>query len=207
MLLSFKLFLKSKSPGWKGFWFKLLFGSKRLKIGNGFKCDTWPDILLTQKGSVEIGDNVYLRRNVEIRAHQNAKILLEGNNRIDRGVRVLASNDSQLTIGKGTRVGLYSIFNGGDSITVGKNVLISGFVYLQTSMHRHEAGTNVQNQGFHHAPVVIEDDCWCGAHVVVLPGVTLKKGAIVGSNAVVNSNVTENEIVGGVPAKTIKTRV
>jgi len=54
--------------------------------------------------------------------------------------------------------------------------------------------------------VVIEDDVWIGANVVVSPGVHIKRGAIVGANSVVTKDVDAYSIVGGAPAKFIKYR-
>ena len=53
---------------------------------------------------------------------------------------------------------------------------------------------------------MIEDDVWLGAHVVVLPGVTIGRGAIVAAGAVVNRDVESMSIVAGVPAKPIGQR-
>ncbi len=52
--------------------------------------------------------------------------------------------------------------------------------------------------------IILEQDCWLGAGVIILPNVTIGKGAIVGAGAVVNKNVEAGTIVGGVPAKYIK---
>jgi len=54
--------------------------------------------------------------------------------------------------------------------------------------------------------VVIEDDVWLGANAVILKGVTIGKGAIVASGALVTKNVPPYSIVGGVPAKLLKSR-
>lgn len=201
MLLGTKLYLKSKKPEWKGFWFKLLFSSKKLQIGKGFRCETWPDIQITDQAKIIIGDNVYFRRNVEIRSHGNSTVHFEGNNRIDRGVRVLGANDAFINIRSGSRIGLYSVLNGGESISLGKKVLLSGFVYVQTSMHNFKNSGYIQDQGYTHAPVVLEDNVWCGAHVVILPGVIMGESAIAGSNAVVTKNVEKHQVVTGIPAR------
>jgi acetyltransferase-like isoleucine patch superfamily enzyme len=58
----------------------------------------------------------------------------------------------------------------------------------------------------HSAGVRIGDDCWLGANVVVLPGITIGRGAIVGANAVVARDVPPYEIVGGVPAQRLRSR-
>lgn len=59
---------------------------------------------------------------------------------------------------------------------------------------------------FQKSPVVIEDDVWIGANVVILPGVTVHRGAILAAGAVVNLDVEPYTIAGGVPAKAIKKR-
>lgn len=206
MFFELHQYVKRVWPKINGKLFKLLFSSSRVKIGANFQCDTWPSIIVEKSAQLSIGENVLLRRNVEIRAHKNSSIILKGNNRIDRGVRILSSNNSTITIEEGTRIGLYSILNGGDDIFIGKKVLISGFVYLQTSMHNHKKGANVQDQGYSHGPVKLESDVWLGTHVVILPNCILGNGSVVGSNAVVTKSINSGEVVGGIPAKVLKER-
>ncbi|MDA3883770.1 MAG: acyltransferase [Bacteroidales bacterium] len=193
-------------PKIKGFLFKFFYSGKQIHIGKHFKCDTFPDIWLTGNAKISIGDDVIFRRNVDIRAHKEAKISIENNVRIDKFVRILASNSAQIHIQEGARIGCNSVLNGGDSINVGKKCLISGFVYLQTSMHKHEGEKNIQDQGFDHAEITLGDDVWLGTHATVLPGCTIHPKAIVGSNAVVTKNVETKTVVTGIPAKPIKTR-
>ena len=52
--------------------------------------------------------------------------------------------------------------------------------------------------------VTIEDDVWIGTGAVILPGVTLHRGAVIGAGAVVTKDVDAYTVVGGVPAKFIK---
>lgn len=207
MLFNIHQYLKAKKPQWKGAFFKILFASSRLKIGSNFQCDTFPSFIINKGCKVFIGDNVQFRRNIELRSHGSSSINIESNVRIDRGVRLLAANESMISIKKGARIGLYTVFNGGDNITVGEKSLISGFVYLQTSMHNYKKGQNVQDQGYAHAPITLENDVWLGAHVVVLPNTVIGEGAVVGSNAVVTNSVQAFEVVGGVPAKALKERL
>lgn len=53
-------------------------------------------------------------------------------------------------------------------------------------------------------PVIIEDDVVIGAGAVILEGVRVGRGSVIGANAVVNKDVLENVVVGGIPAKEIK---
>ncbi len=54
--------------------------------------------------------------------------------------------------------------------------------------------------------VTISDDVWIGRNAVVLPGVTIGRGAIVGAGAVVTHSVPDYAIVAGVPAKILRFR-
>ena len=55
-----------------------------------------------------------------------------------------------------------------------------------------------------HAPIKIGRGVWMGAHVTVLPGVTIGDNAIIAAGAVVAKDVPADMIVGGVPARVIK---
>lgn len=199
--------LRDFRPKFYGWLTRVVYSGSNISFGKNLRCDSVPKILIDTNAKLTINDNLELRRNIEIRVHGKARVNIGKNVRIDRGVRILAANQSEITIGEGTRIGLYTVFNGGDSITVGKKTLISGFVYLQTSMHGFkDRNLSVQEQGYDHLPVVLEEDVWLGTHVVILPGVRLEKGVVVGSNAVVTKSVEAYKVVGGIPAKELKER-
>jgi acetyltransferase-like isoleucine patch superfamily enzyme len=54
--------------------------------------------------------------------------------------------------------------------------------------------------------VKIGSDCWVGANCIIMPGVTIGDGAVIAGGSVVTKNVEAFTIVGGVPAKIIKSR-
>ena len=56
------------------------------------------------------------------------------------------------------------------------------------------------------APVIIEDDCWIGANVTILKGVTIGRGSVIAAGAVVTKSCEPYSIIGGVPAKLIRMR-
>jgi maltose O-acetyltransferase len=90
----------------------------------------------------------------------------------------------------------------GYPLTIGNNVSIAGEVRIYTMEHDIDSPT-FEEVG---APVVIEDYVVIGTRVTILPGVHIYKGAVIASGAVVTRDVGEYEVVGGVPAKLIKTR-
>ncbi len=80
-------------------------------------------------------------------------------------------------------------------------------VIILTRNHKFDSvDTPIQEQGGTTKPVTICDDVWLGTRVIVLPGVTIGKGAIAAAGAVVAREVPEFAIVGGCPAKVIKYR-
>lgn len=200
-------YIRSVRPFLLGWLTKIIYAESNISIGKNFRCDSVPRILIDKKCSLTIGQNVEFRRNLEIRVHGNAQIKIGNDIRIDRGVRILAANNSMIDIQNRTRIGLYSVLNGGDSITIGENVLISGFVYLQTSSHQFSTRDKaIRDQGFTHASISIKNEAWLGTHVVVMSGITIGQGAIIGSNAVVTKDVQAFDIMAGVPAKKLNSR-
>ena len=66
------------------------------------------------------------------------------------------------------------------------------------------SGENVRFGKIIAKPVVINDDAWIGTHAVIMPGVTIGKGAIVGAGSIVTKNVEAYTVVVGNPARFVK---
>lgn len=86
-------------------------------------------------------------------------------------------------------------------ITIGDDVLIGPKVNLVTINHPLNPTTR---RSTYCAPIVIENGAWLGAAVTVMPGVTIGQNAVAAANAVVTSDVPDNTVVGGIPARVIK---
>ena len=54
--------------------------------------------------------------------------------------------------------------------------------------------------------VVIEDDAWIGTHAIIMPGVTIGRGAVVGAGCVVTKDVAPYSVVVGIPGELLKMR-
>lgn len=92
-----------------------------------------------------------------------------------------------------------------DSIHIMKNVTIGPNVCIYD--HDHNTQKNINDSSdFVTAPIVIEENVWIGANVSILKGVTIGKNAVVAAGSSVTKNIPDNVVVGGVPAKIIKTR-
>lgn len=110
--------------------------------------------------------------------------------------------------GKNIHIGKNVFFNMGckfqdqGGIFIGDGALIGHNVVLATLNH---AQSPSDRASMIPAPIHIGRNVWIGANATVLPGVTIGDGAIVAAGAVVAKDVPENTIVGGVPARIIRT--
>lgn len=87
-------------------------------------------------------------------------------------------------------------------ITIGDNVLIAPKVNIITINHPLDPA---HRRSTYCAPVRIEDGAWIGAAASIMPGVTIGKNSVVSANAVVTKDVPANTVVGGVPARVLRT--
>ena len=106
--------------------------------------------------------------------------------------------------GKNIRFGKNVYINSGcqfqdlGRIEIGDNALIGHGVILATVDHDLVTRERIIS------PIVIGNDVWIGAGVVVTRGVTIGDGASVAAGAVVIGDVPPGVLVGGVPARIIK---
>ena len=91
------------------------------------------------------------------------------------------------------------------NITIGNNVSIAHATSLVAANHTWEnPEIPIKYNPITKKGIVIHDDVWIGCGVRILDGVIIGSRSIVAAGAVVNKNVEENSLVGGVPAKLIK---
>jgi len=116
---------------------------------------------------------------------------------------------SQLEVGAGgvLRIGNHVFINTGSTISAKVEITIGDRVQIAN-------GVSILDSDFHgledrHSPppaepIRIEDDVWIATRAIVLKGVTIGRGAVVAAGAVVTSDVAPYTLVGGVPARLIR---
>jgi len=111
-------------------------------------------------------------------------------------------NPFNIQIGEDSIIGEDAVLDGRDKLIIGNHVDIASEVMIYNAQH------DVRDPNFRaiNAPVIVEDYVFIGPRAIILPGITIKKGAVVGAGAVVTRDVEEGSIVGGVPAKHIGDR-
>jgi len=113
---------------------------------------------------------------------------------------------SGIKIGRDSLVGEYSVIRGQGGVTIGDRVYTSPFSQVIAVNHVFDDPTRpFVEQGITAEGIVIEDDVWIGAGAVITDGVRIGKGAVVAAGAVVIKDVSPCTVVGGVPARLLKT--
>lgn len=108
---------------------------------------------------------------------------------------------AMLTIGEQTYVNDGVWFGCTERISIGRRVLIGpGVRFFDNAYHSiYERRTMPPSK-----PIVIEDDVWIASDCIILPGVTIGRGAIVGAHSVVLHDVAPFTVVAGNPALPVK---
>ena len=109
----------------------------------------------------------------------------------------------KLKIGDHSWIGDDAVLYSFATITIGKNAVVSQKSYLCAGTHDYRSpGFDIQA-----FPIVIEDEVWVAADVFVAPGVTIGRGAVVGSRSSVFSNLPEMMVCVGSPARPVHPRL
>lgn len=170
---------------------------RQLRLGRGTVIGARTRIVLGDQGHVVAEGSVWISSDVEIQT--NTEVRLGSGTSVQRRCTLIGT----------TRVGRGCIF--------APNVFVSSATHpfrLQPHLPIREQERQLRKSsdspggpGPVDAAVWIQDDCWLGTNVVVCPGVTVGKGAVVGANSVVVDDVTPYSVVGGAPARRIGARL
>lgn len=115
----------------------------------------------------------------------------------------LGYGQGKLFVGTKSSVNYKCFFDLGADITIGNDVEIGFRVTFVNSSHQVGSIGHRAGKGFA-KPIVIEDGCWIGANVTILPGVTIGKGCIIGAGTLVTKDCEPNGLYVGTPAKRIR---
>lgn len=130
-----------------------------------------------------------------------AKLICKNDFTVFPGCRIGVMEKAKLTLGSGY-INYDSKIYCFDEITIGSNVSISENVIIRDSDNHTINSSKSQS-----APIIIEDNVLICMGATILKGVRIGEGSIVAAGAVVTSDVPPNSLVGGVPAKVIKSGI
>lgn len=163
---------------------KITFG-RFLKLGN--------DVHISALGrqGIEIGDNVSIGAFSRV---------------------VVSTSFNQLgeyiKIGNNVGMGEYAYLGGAGGLEIGDESIIGQYFSCHPENHiAADLSIAIRHQGVTRKGIKIGKNCWIGSKVTILDGVQIGDGSIIAAGAVVNRSFPENSIIGGIPAKLLKTRI
>lgn len=161
--------------------------------------------LVTDYKTIRFKDNDYdIDKHLDARYEYLSKIFgkieediyIEAPFFVDYGCNIIA--------GKGFYCNFNTTFLDCSIITFGDNVLIGPNVTFSAATHPVDPQERLEIVDLSY-PITVGDNVWFGANVVVVAGVTVGDGAVIAAGAVVTKDVPAYTVVGGVPARVLKT--
>ena len=162
----------------------------KIKLGKWVKLDDYVLLSGFGKGLLSIGDRS------GIGAFSRVEISTSFNN-----------IGSHIHIGNNVGIGAFAYLGGGGGLTIGDDCIIGQYLSCHPENHNYEQTDRlIREQGVTRKGIIIGKNCWIGSKVTILDGVTIGENCIIAAGAVVTKDMPSNSVIGGVPAKVLKSR-
>src|SRR5690606_483602 len=180
-------------------------------IRTGQKVYLGPGCRLLNTGNISFGNNVTVEHHTRLDGYASERIILGDCVKIGAYSNLL-STSHLATFGKGLKMGNHSAvgdfthFGAPGGIEIGNDVIMGSYVSFHSENHNFSDTTKlIREQGVSHKGITIGNNVWVGAKVTFLDGCKVGSNSVVAAGAVVNGIFPENSVIGGVPAKILKT--
>ena len=151
--------------------------------------------------------NITLGTNVEIDPSTSFNNVTIGDNvKIAKRCSLFGGPENILEIKENSYVGMNTIINGfAAKVIIGTNVSIAQNVNIMADSGPNASTALQQLFPIEKKPVTIGNHCWIGASAIIMPGVELGNFCTVAANSYVNTSFPPYSVIGGSPAKLIRT--
>ena len=183
------------------------------------------------RGMLFLQKNVFLGSSCTIKNKKN--IAFGKNCTIEKGTRIDGYAANKIQLGDGCKIGAYSLitctshlskygvglqmgnhsaigdfahFGASGGIEIGNDVIMGSYISFHSENHNFNDTTKlIREQGVTSKGIKLGNNIWVGAKVTFLDGSIVGDNCVIAAGAVVNGIFPDNVVIGGVPAKTIKT--
>ena len=166
----------------------------RIRIGRGLSLNGGKNITIGDKTGLGRGGNLFAWEGKDLECQDSSETI---------------KTTPYIIIGDRVWIGDYFNIHSVIGIEIGNGVLTGKWISILDNDHGKITAENLKTSPaeriiYSKGKIIIEDDVWIGDKVTILSGVTIGKGSVVAANAVVTKNVPPYSVVGGIPAKIIK---
>lgn len=191
LLRGFKVLLKMKMPKGASFGRKVkLKYANRISFGKFLKLGN--HVTLSALGT----DGIHLQNNVSIGDFSSLVVSTTFDN-----------PGKGIWLGDNVGIGEFAYLGGAGGLTIGSGCIIGQYFSCHPENHLcADLNIEIRLQGTSRKGIEIGENCWIGSKVTLLDGVKVGSGSVIAAGAVVTRSFPANSIIGGVPAKLIKTR-
>ncbi|MCU0347609.1 MAG: acyltransferase [Saprospiraceae bacterium] len=171
------------------------------------------NVRLSNLPNIRFGRLVQLEEHVYVSALGQRPISFGNNVRIGAFSRIITSTTlnelgSHIRIGNNVGIGEFAYLGGAGGLDIGDDCIIGQYFSCHPENHVFDDPDQpIRLQGTTRQGIRIGNNCWIGAKVTILDGVRIGNGCVVAAGAVVTRSMPANSVIGGVPAKVLKSRI
>ena len=176
------------------------------KVGRGVTFGQ--NVIIRHPHKIKIGDNVIIDDNVvlDAKGQDNNGIIIGDKVFIGRNT-ILNCKNGDIILDDNVNIGFNSQIFSASSVKLGKNALIAAYCYMIGGTHKfNRLDVSPLEQERESKGIELKENIWLGSGVQVTDGTVIGRDCIIGTSAVVNSDIPDYSIAVGIPAKVIKNR-
>ena len=166
---------------------------------------------ILNSSNIRFGNSVTIENNCEIDGYASEKIILGHCVKIGAYSKLLSTSHFSkfgkgLKMGNNSAIGDFTHFGAPGGIVIGNDVIMGSYISFHSENHNFlDTSKLIREQGVNSKGIVLGNNIWVGAKVTFLDGCQVGDNSVVAAGAVVNGIYPPNSIIGGVPAKVLKT--
>jgi acetyltransferase-like isoleucine patch superfamily enzyme len=170
------------------------------------------NVRLFNSPKIQFGSFLKLGQQVYLSALGKKGIILGNNVSIGDYSRVIVSTSFDhlgefIKIGDNVGIGEFAYLGGAGGLEIGDDCIVGQYLSCHPENHyADQSNIPIRLQGVYRKGIVIGSNCWIGSKVTILDGVNIGSGCIIAAGSVVTKSFEPNSIIGGVPAKLLKSR-
>jgi acetyltransferase-like isoleucine patch superfamily enzyme len=166
----------------------------------------WVWLKLRWRGRLQTDGLCFICPGVKFEIGPNARVHLGRWSWIGHGTKVRV-HEGELSIGAKSVLGQECTISAFQHVSIGRECIIADRVMMIDFDHGMvESERPIREQGIYKRNVDIGHNVWIGYGACVLRGVAVGDNSVIGTSSVVTGDVPANTVVGGIPAKVIRTR-